>query len=257
MKKYKIKKKNFFIPYTIYLYTLYHFQMKQLAIFLFLLISRDAKFCVPAYAQELQPTATEALLNVSTTDFKNKPIKMDFITIKGKTNEKSFYFRKPGSKFSLLLPKDETYIMMFRDFGGREDTVELKVPDMEYLTFDYTLKYEPPRSYTLNNVFFDTGKSTLRSESYKELNELVEVMQYKKSMKIEISGHTDNVGDDDANLKLSEARANSVRNYLLKKGIEPGRVVAAGYGETKPIAHNDTVEGRQKNRRTEVKILSE
>jgi len=209
------------------------------------------------FAQELEPTATEVLLHVLTTNFKDKPIKMDFITIKGKTNEKVFYFSSPGSKFSLLLPKDETYMIMFRNFGGEEDTVEVKVPDMEYLIFDFTLKYEPPKFYTLDNVFFNTGKSTLRPDSYKELNELVEVMKFKKNMKIEISGHTDNVGDDDANQKLSEARANAVRKYLLKKGIEPARVVAVGYGETKPIAYNDTKEGRQKNRRTEVKILSE
>jgi len=74
-------------------------------------------------------------------------------------------------------------------------------------------------------------------------------------MKIEIGGHTDDVGEDAANQKLSKDRANAVRNYLLKE-IEPERVTAVGYGESKPIAYNDTPEGRQKNRRTEVRILA-
>src|SRR3990172_377022 len=98
--------------------------MKQIAIFLFLLSSSSA------FAQELQPTATEVLLNISTTDLKNKPIEMEFITIKGKTNGKSFYFKSHfkslGSKFSFLIPKNETYLVMFSEFGGEEDTAELK-----------------------------------------------------------------------------------------------------------------------------------
>ena len=76
-------------------------------------------------------------------------------------------------------------------------------------------------------------------------------------MVVEIGGHTDNVGDNYSNQKLSEARANVVRTYLLEKGIAPGRITAVGYGETRPVASNDTPEGRQQNRRTEVKILNE
>ena len=116
--------------------------MKQTITFLLLLISSSV------FAQELKPSATEDLLNISTTNFKGVPIKMDFITIKGKTNEKAaFNFTSPGSKFSLLLPIDETYRIMFRNIGGDEEMVELKVPDMKYLTFDFTLKYEPPIFY--------------------------------------------------------------------------------------------------------------
>jgi len=74
-------------------------------------------------------------------------------------------------------------------------------------------------------------------------------------MVIEISGHTDDVGDDALNLELSQKRAESVRNYLIKNGIASNRVTAKGYGETQPIADNSTPEGKAKNRRTEVKIL--
>jgi len=74
---------------------------------------------------------------------------------------------------------------------------------------------------------------------------------------IEISGHTDDVGDDASNLTLSQQRAESVRNYLIKKGIAANRVVAKGYGETMPVTTGTSDEARQKNRRTEVKILSQ
>jgi len=228
--------------------------MKQIVTFLLLLISSSV------FAQELQPSATEALLNISTTNFKGTPIKMDFITIKGKTNEKAtFNFTSPGSKFSLLLPIDETYRIMFRNIGGDEEMVELKVPDMKYLTFDFTLKYEPPIFYKtfILNIQFETGKSTLFPESYSYLDQFYDTLNTYPDMIVEIGGHTDKIGDNHSNQKLSEARANVVRTFLIKKGIAPGRITAVGYGETRPVASNDTPEGRQRNRRTEVKILNE
>ena len=82
-------------------------------------------------------------------------------------------------------------------------------------------------------------------------------MQLKKSMVVEIAGHTDNVGNKDANQKLSEDRANSVRNYLIKKGITTERILAKGYGDTQPVADNSTDAGKQKNRRTEVRTIKE
>jgi outer membrane protein OmpA-like peptidoglycan-associated protein len=106
-------------------------------------------------------------------------------------------------------------------------------------------------------VFFDSGKSTLKPESAKELNELVEYMGLKKTMVVEIAGHTDNAGNKDANQKLSEERANAVRDYLIKKGIAADRVIAKGYGDTQPIADNTTEAGKQKNRRTEVRTIKE
>ena len=111
------------------------------------------------------------------------------------------------------------------------------------------------KHYILENVYFNTGSAVLKPESFTSLNNLVEVMKLKPTMVIEISGHTDDVGDDALNLELSQKRAESVRNYLIKNGIASNRVTAKGYGETQPIADNSTPEGKAKNRRTEVKIL--
>jgi len=108
----------------------------------------------------------------------------------------------------------------------------------------------------LNNIFFETGSSILKTESMVELNKLHRFMEANVRLKVEVGGHTDNVGDDNSNMKLSSERAKAVVDFLKTKGIDAARMVPKGYGETKPIATNDTEEGRMKNRRTEFSILS-
>lgn len=107
----------------------------------------------------------------------------------------------------------------------------------------------------LNNIFFAFGKATLSKESFPELDRIAITMNDNKKLFIEIGGHTDNIGGNEANLKLSQDRADAVSEYLIGKGIEPDRVASKGYGETKPVAKNDTPEGQQTNRRVEFKIL--
>ncbi|MBP7239798.1 MAG: OmpA family protein, partial [Saprospiraceae bacterium] len=108
----------------------------------------------------------------------------------------------------------------------------------------------------MQNVFFETGSSTLLPGSDPELKKLLTTMQKIPDMKIEIRGHTDNVGTDASNQLLSEARAKSVYTYLISKGIDPSRLTYLGLGETQPKADNATAEGRKQNRRTEFKIIS-
>jgi outer membrane protein OmpA-like peptidoglycan-associated protein len=108
----------------------------------------------------------------------------------------------------------------------------------------------------LKNIFFDFDKATLRSESTAELERLIALLNDVGSLRIELSGHTDNKGAAAYNQKLSEERAKTVVDYLVKKGINAARLEFKGYGMTSPVATNDTEEGRQQNRRTEFKILS-
>ncbi|AMM52326.1 hypothetical protein TH61_15590 [Rufibacter sp. DG15C] len=107
----------------------------------------------------------------------------------------------------------------------------------------------------LSNLFFDTGKATLRAESRTELDKLYQFMKSNPSVKVEIAGHTDNVGQPTNNLKLSQARAQAVVKYLVSKGIPIEVFMAKGYGETQPKANNNTEENRQLNRRIELRIL--
>jgi outer membrane protein OmpA-like peptidoglycan-associated protein len=108
-----------------------------------------------------------------------------------------------------------------------------------------------------DNLEFETGKDIIFESSKPSLNELAEVLKKKTTWKLEISGHTDNVGDDNANLVLSKKRAEALKAYLISQGLEEARLITKYFGETKPIATNDTPEGRQKNRRVEMKIVFE
>jgi len=130
-------------------------------------------------------------------------------------------------------------------------------PAIQEIYLDIFLnKVEVGATIILENIFFDFDKATLRSESTAELNRLTKLLNDVPSLKIEISGHTDNIGSDLYNEQLSEDRAKAVVDYLIDNGINADRLTYAGYGETKPIASNDTEEGRQLNRRTEFKVLS-
>lgn len=108
-----------------------------------------------------------------------------------------------------------------------------------------------------NNLEFATAKDIILDPSKPALDELAEVLMKKPLWKLEISGHTDNVGDDNANLVLSKKRAESLKNYLVSKGISADRMTTLYFGEAKPIAENNTPEGREKNRRVEMKIVFE
>ncbi len=112
------------------------------------------------------------------------------------------------------------------------------------------------KTFQLGTVSFEGGKSIIKDQSsFAVLDELIKIMNENPEMKIEIGGHTDNVGNNALNLKLSQERANICKEYVVGKGISNERVKAVGYGKTKPILNNDTPENRSKNRRVEFKIL--
>lgn len=107
----------------------------------------------------------------------------------------------------------------------------------------------------LQNITFETGKSTLKSSSFNELDSLVNLLQRNPTYKIKITGHTDNVGKEEDNLKLSEDRAKAVANYLIEKGILKERITYKGLGSSQPISKEQTEESRSKNRRVEFTII--
>jgi outer membrane protein OmpA-like peptidoglycan-associated protein len=112
------------------------------------------------------------------------------------------------------------------------------------------------QALVLNNVFFETGKNELESGSKAELDLLANILKENPKVKIQINGHTDNVGDAAKNQKLSEKRAKAVMDYLIAAGIEADRLSFKGFGDTDPTASNDSPDGRQKNRRTDFIILN-
>ncbi|MEK6780986.1 MAG: OmpA family protein [Bacteroidota bacterium] len=135
---------------------------------------------------------------------------------------------------------------------SKDATVEFKDIRLEPIEI---ARIEPDAMITLNNIFFDFDKATLRTESFPELNRVISLMKERSIMTVEISGHTDSSGPDDYNMWLSEWRANAVAKYLIKNGIEKDRISVKFFGETKPSTTNETKEGRKKNRRVEFKII--
>jgi OmpA-OmpF porin, OOP family len=114
---------------------------------------------------------------------------------------------------------------------------------------------EPDATIVLNNIFFDFNKAVLKSESFPELNRIIDLMNQKSTMQVELAGHADATGPENYNLILSEQRAKAVGKYLTGKGIATERIAVVFYGESKPIDTNATPEGRKKNRRVEFKIV--
>lgn len=207
-----------------------------------------------------QSPSPEAPLKVVVTDFENVPQAGEQVWFVSQATKKVFkgVTGKDGS-FQTKIPGAATYDIKIKSIGEAEQNSTFEIPKLgpgqQYAESTLTIQFELPKTFTLDNIHFDTGKASLRSDSYKELNELVELMKLKPKLEIEIAGHTDDVGEEAANEKLSMARSNSVRNYLIKKGIAATRITSKGYGESQPVADNKTSEGRQLNRRIEVRIL--
>ena len=214
-------------------------------------------FCT--YSQTLEEsTKGKAIINVEVMNNLKIPIEnqeVRFVSIKNDI----VYSGMSGTdgKLQLFVPIGDKYKVQYQSVTSKKDYAEIDVPNSEGITFNCTLTITPGTQFTLDNVFFDSGKAILKPESFVELDELVKYMTQQESVTIEISGHTDNVGNKEANQKLSQDRASAVRTYLLKKGIAPSRVEAKGYGDTVPVADNTIEEGRKQNRRTEVKILKQ
>ena len=157
-----------------------------------------------------------------------------------------------GVNYALNVSKDG-YLFYSGSFFLKQDSLSTK-PFVKNIELQ---KITKGASLVLNNIFFDTDSYELKPESKVELRKLIDFLNKNSSLKIEISGHTDNTGSTEHNLKLSENRAKAIYNYLIENGIKAGRLTYKGYGSSKAIADNKTEEGRAKNRRTEFKILEQ
>lgn len=130
----------------------------------------------------------------------------------------------------------------------QEKDARMKLPT------DFT-EMESGKAIVLKNLLFESGSSTIVATSNLELDQLSAELLRKANTRIEISGHTDNTGNSAANMALSTGRAESVKSYLVNKGIDPSRIECKGYGETKPVGSNDTEAGRTQNRRVEFRVI--
>ena len=220
---------------------------KKLLIILFALVAGIS------YAQD------KASAKVLVTDFDEKPIvgaqvlffnTKENTTIEGVSNaEGRFVVELPAGMYNIRL----------KSVGMTKDYTAIEIPKLKanevYNDVNIIIQYAEETSFTLSDLHFETGKSIIKKDSYDILDELVKYMQLKPDLRIEVAGHTDNDGSEESNMVLSQDRAEAVRTYLIKKGIKAARIVAKGYGESKPIAENETAAGKALNRRTEINII--
>ena len=205
----------------------------------------------------------DARVDVTMLDFKSVPVPHEIMIFKSKNFQKEYQGLSDSmGRFSLRLPAGDVY--QYYTLNTTDSTLykELDIPALKE-NFSYkapfviTFYLDAPKNFILEGLNFDNGKYSFQPTAYPVMDELVEYMKRKEDDRIEIGGHTDNVGNAKSNLKLSEDRANAVKDYLVAHGIDSSRIVTKGYGSTVPLDKKtmNTVEGRAENRRTEVTIL--
>ncbi len=164
-----------------------------------------------------------------------------------------------NGSYKIVLPYGKFYGIraMAEGYISVSDNLDLtQIAEYKEIQKDlYLAPIEVGEIVRLNNIFFDYDKTILRPESYPELDRVVSFLKDNSKVEIELSGHTDNRGSDNYNLVLSQNRAKAVVDYIVQHGIDASRLIAKGYGKTKPVATNDTEEGMQLNRRVEFEIL--
>ena len=166
---------------------------------------------------------------------------------------------KDQGVYTTELPQPKTYHLAVsaEGFLAKNDSIQVNAVESDTIIFKdiFLDPLEVGLSVRLNNIFFDYNKTTLRSESFAELDKVVEMLETNETLYIEIGGHTDDRGSDNYNEQLSQGRAEAVRQYLVEKKIEQDRVTAVGYGESQPEVPNTGEENWQINRRVEFTIL--
>jgi outer membrane protein OmpA-like peptidoglycan-associated protein len=221
--------------------------------------SSGASSAQSAKPSKIKPTATAAALKFFVIDKDKGPIKGIVISLTAPDGKKYYTEETDADGYAeLLVPIGQKYDIVYLSLGRRDVAAKVTVTDQPRQNLRLTMRYQridpPPgeqERFVLDDIYFDSGKTVLRPQSFPRLESIVEYMTHKKTARIEISGHTDNVGKPKTNKALSLKRAQACRDYLIAKGIDAGRIVAVGYGDERPIAPNDTEDGRQKNRRIE------
>ncbi len=211
--------------------------------------------------EDMRPQPTVVVEGI-VTNSKTKALVGGYVMVEDLNTAELIAVSKSNSatgKYLVVLPAGKTYSVSANKEGFFFHSERFDVPTsskFQTIKKDIELKpIEKGAKVVLNNIFFEIGKAALSPQSRVELEKAIDLMKVNPSMKIEVGGHTDNVGDDAFNMKLSHDRAKSVREYLVNGGIAPDRLQAKGYGELNPIATNDTDDGRKSNRRTEFVIL--
>ena len=223
--------------------------------------SAPVKEAVLASAVTIKEAQLTIMKGAITDAINGKPLEATIEIIDNVQNVSIANFTSNSStgRYLVSLPAGKNYGIAVKKDGYLFHSENIDIPAAaayQEVVTDISLKsVDIGTSIVLRNIFFDLGKATLRAESTNELERLGKLLYDNPTLKIEISGHTDNIGASEANKNLSDKRAKAVVDYLIKKGVTGDRLTYVGFGEDRPISSNENAEGRQQNRRTEFKII--
>jgi outer membrane protein OmpA-like peptidoglycan-associated protein len=215
---------------------------------------------LPLFRQEIKPDPVIIVEGIVKDAETGKPLaaRLEYFNLADNSIQGAGRSSVSDGTYKVVLPYGSDFSVNATLQGYYAETIHLDlVGTGEFATVKKDLLLRPIKVESvirLNNIFFETNKAELLPTSRTELDGLIAILNANPTMKIEIRGHTDNVGSDEFNRTLSDNRARSVVAYLVEKGIAAERLAASGYGETLPVAANDTDEGRGLNRRVEFKI---
>lgn len=224
-------------------------------------LSKPIAESVVEKAVEIKTSAMAMLKGFVLDEATGKPVKARIELTDNNLSEMVASFSSEGQtgKYLVSLPSGKNYGIAIEAEGYLFHSENFVIPaDAGYKSVEkniYLKRIEIGKAVVLRNIFFDTNKYELRPESQSELERLEEILTENPGIRMEISGHTDSDGSADLNQRLSENRAKSVVEFLVKRGIAEDRLIYTGYGSTQPIADNLTAQGKQLNRRTEFKII--
>jgi outer membrane protein OmpA-like peptidoglycan-associated protein len=167
-----------------------------------------------------------------------------------------------GGELLMCLPSGQNYAFSVSKEGYLfySNAFDLRDARQVYNPYELSIELEPVQAgaeMNLYNIYFETDSFRILAESEPELQKLVDFLGDNRGLSVEVQGHTDDTGGEERNKELSEKRAGSVVDYLVEQGINKDRLQWAGYGESRPVAGNESEEGRRKNRRTTIKILKD
>ncbi|HCW07948.1 MAG TPA: hypothetical protein DGG95_11365 [Cytophagales bacterium] len=219
-------------------------------------LNRDTTLHVDLY---LQPVAKQLSLAGDVLDKKtNNKVPAPKMSITQRGTSSAMTPDATGGSYKQDIPGTGWFVYNVSAEGYLNSTDSVQVVDDNTIPVIKNIlmtEIEVGITVRLKNIYFDFDKTTLKPESFVELNKVVDFLKQNSKVSVEIAGHTDSKGSDEYNLNLSQGRSQSVVDYLKSQGIDESRLQAHGYGETKPIDTNDTDEGRANNRRVEFTIL--
>lgn len=192
--------------------------------------------------------------------YTNKPVKVNIINVINLNTGDTIFFISNTSNFLACMPQNNTYLLnaLAKGYNFYSENFDLNNFSDTSSNYEFEVFLKPifeNSLINLKNIYFQTNSYVIDNKSFFELDNIVKFMKLNANISIQINGHTDSVGTYNYNIELSEKRAKSVVEYLQNKGIDKNRMTYKGYGYTKPIAENQSQEGKKLNRRTEILIL--